>query len=151
MRLEEEFTIYARINEHGGPPIWKHLDRVKKVFAYFKNKHIELTIREQPEEGTNQQLRYLFGVVVRDGLNAFIASGNRHMRKKHVYEILLGKFAPDDGDPFVDKATGEIHQAKKSLSMMSKQERSQFIEESTEWLMDYFGINIDPPPEKEDV
>ena len=150
MRLEEEFTIYARINDQGGPFIWKQLDRVKKICAYFKGKNVELVIREQPEEGTNQQLRYLFGVVIRDALNAFVASGNRHMRKKHVYDILLDKFAPDDGDPFVDKNTGEIHQMKKTLSKMSKSERSSFIEESVEWIEVYFGISIPPPPEKED-
>jgi hypothetical protein len=148
-RLEESFTYYARLNADGHP-IYKQIKKVKRAHKHFAGRHVEYEMREVPEEGTDQQLRYFFGVVIRDALIAMRASGSRHIRKSDIYDILVDKFGPDAGEPFVDKDTGQIHYMKKTLSKMSKEERSQFIEQSVEWLEGYFGISIPPPPEKDD-
>lgn len=134
--------IFAWIKKNGEPD-WHKLDQVKKVFRSFSESEVEIAIREIEPGGTDEQLKYFWSTVAEYAMIAAHACGNYHLDKEGVYGELLKQCAPrienvgPNGVLFGFKVI--------SLSDMTLQQRSDFIENCCVWLWDFFSVTVPPP------
>ena len=104
---------------------------------------VVITISENSEPKTNQQLKYYFGVVIPYCQLGFKALGWLLDKGRTDFELRM-MFHKEE---VPNTATGEIKSYPASLSKCSKESLSEFIESVIRFASEELGVAIPPPGE----
>lgn len=111
----------------------------KKHIAALEGKEVEIVIGKVKKAGTSNQMRYLYGVVFK------IISEHTGYDVEEVKEVLKQELlSPAKIIEIVNRETGEAyyHSIYPSLTDLSKEDLSRFIDDSIRLAAQHWGLEI---------
>lgn len=122
----------------------RNINQILEAVNSFEGKECFFTIEKVKKTRSNQQNRFLWGVVipiVQQGLKD--ATGEYRTAENIHYNILLKMFAPEK--EIINTDTGESITEKISSSEMSTVEFCSYIIDIQKWSAEFLGIYIPDP------
>ena len=125
----------------------RNINQILEAVNSFEGKECFFTIEKVKKTRSNQQNRFLWGVVipiVQQGLKD--CTGEWRTAENIHYNILLKMFAPEKEIINID--TGECITEKISSSEMTTTQFMEYIMEIQKWSSEFLGVNIPNPNEE---
>lgn len=150
MTLKSTFLMikveaYGEVDSDGKMRLWNSKHFSERVGARFKNMRIKITVEEDVPTKTNEQIKYYFGVFLKDFQAGMYKHGN-------IWDIARCRDLIESSfllHEVVNTDTGEIEHRPKPLRDANKIEVGQMLTDAGNWAKD-FGIDIRPPRKVED-
>jgi hypothetical protein len=125
-----------------------HTKRIGEAIRAFDGRRVSLAIKEVKPTRSNNQNRYMWGVVVRMITVAFREAGNM-VDDQEVYEFL--KAHVWKLNQFIVSPDGEVFKSPGSTRKLTKQEMELRLEEARAWAAEVLGIQIPLPNEESEL
>jgi len=125
----------------------RNINQILEAVNSFEGKECFFTIEKVKKTRSNQQNRFLWGVVipiVQQGLKD--CTGEWRTAENIHYNILLKMFAPEK--EIINTDTGECITEKISSSEMTTTQFMEYIMEIQKWSSEFLGVNIPNPNEE---
>lgn len=127
---------------------WGKLDRkvsaqIKEVLTGFKDKRIQIEIKEAKKNRSNDQNAYLWGVVYPAAMQGLKDLGNEGLSVDLVHRFFKDKFLERWRD-IVIPATGEVYRVKTTTDLTTS-EMSEYIENIARWCAEFLNVIIPSP------
>jgi hypothetical protein len=133
------YRVFGRVDEKGKFQAYNR-DAIYQAFAQLKGKRVELSIRPETKQRSNNQNAYYWGVVVK------MIADEIGEDTETVHELLKDKFNRSE---IIIKGNPET--VSKSTTELSTEEFNQYIEKIQIWAANFLGITIPDPNQTEFV
>jgi hypothetical protein len=121
---------------------------INEAFKQFNGKEIILTIERKKKKRSNEQNRYLFGVIYPIVKLAFKESWGEVRSIEEIHEWAKNQFNYIEK---VNEETGEIMRLPKSTTLNSTTDQEVFHEEIRRFCDEWFGVSIPLPNEQVEI
>jgi len=103
---------------------------------------IKIIIKKLYRKRSNNQNAYYWACVINEFCNGYKELNSERITKEQAHEFLKNEFLFKE---FVNKETGEIKRIPLSTSILTTVEFMEFNECCVKFILEWFGIKIEPP------
>jgi predicted RNA-binding protein Jag len=119
---------------------WKVSAQIKDALTGFKDKRIQIEIKEAKKNRSESQNAYLWGVVYPAALQGLKDLGNEGLSIDLVHRFFKDKFLERWRD-IVVPASGEVYRVKTTTDLTTA-EMSEYIENIARWCAEFLNVII---------